>query len=102
MGYPAARPGQVSIYRRGEVASGVTYGPFRPGDDGAQYHSPEVIERDFAQIADNGFNVVRTYTVVPPRWFLDIAHRHGLRVMVGLPDEELRFPFSTMGEASDP
>jgi GT2 family glycosyltransferase len=80
--------GEEKLYIRG-----VTYGPFRPSDDGAHYHSPEVIERDFAQIAANGFNVVRTYTVPPPRWFLDIAHRHGLRVMVGLPDEELRFPF---------
>jgi O-antigen biosynthesis protein len=80
--------GEEKLYIRG-----VTYGPFRPSDDGAQYHSPEDIERDFAQIAANGFNVVRTYTVPPPRWFLDIAHRHGLRVMVGLPDEELRFPF---------
>src|SRR5215204_2216804 len=80
--------GEEKLYIRG-----VTYGPFRPSDDGAQYHSPEVIERDFAQIAANGINVVRTYTVPPPRWFLDIAHRHDLRVMVGLPDEELRFPF---------
>jgi O-antigen biosynthesis protein len=80
--------GEEMLYIRG-----VTYGPFRPSVDGTQYHSPEVIERDFAQIAANGFNVVRTYTVPPPRWFLDIAHRHGLRVMVGLPDEELRFPF---------
>src|SRR5215204_5877396 len=80
--------GEEKLYIRG-----VTYGPFRPSDDGAQYHSPEDIERDFAQIAANGFNVVRTYTVPPPQWFLDIAHRHGLRVMVGLPDEELRFPF---------
>jgi GT2 family glycosyltransferase len=80
--------GEEKLYIRG-----VTYGPFRPSEDGNQYHSPEVIERDFAQIAANGFNVVRTYTVPPPRWFLDIAHRHGLRVMVGLPDEGLRFPF---------
>jgi beta-galactosidase/beta-glucuronidase len=80
--------GEEKLYVRG-----VTYGPFRPSEDGNQYHSPEVIERDFAQIAANGFNVVRTYTVPPPRWFLDIAHRHGLRVMVGLPDEGLRFPF---------
>jgi O-antigen biosynthesis protein len=94
---PGARPhvqgkfifvGDEKLYIRG-----VTYGPFRPSEDGAKYHSPEVIGRDFAQIAANGFNVVRTYTVPPPRWFLDIAHRHGLRVMVGLPDEELRFPF---------
>src|SRR5215211_5958993 len=79
---PGARPyvqgkfifvGDEKLYIRG-----VTYGPFRPSEDGAKYLSPEVIGRDFAQIAANGFNVVRTYTVTPPRWFLDIAHRHGL------------------------
>ena len=34
-----------------------------------------------------GVNAVRTYTV-PPRWLLDLALEHGLRVMVGLPWEE--------------
>src|SRR5512145_206810 len=65
---------------------GVTYGPFRPDQDGNKYHNPEVVERDFAQMAANGLNAVRTYTV-PPRWLLDAAERHGLRVMVGLPVE---------------
>ncbi len=37
---------------------------------------------DFAQIAGMGANAVRTYTV-PPRWLLDTAQEHGLRVMVG-------------------
>jgi GT2 family glycosyltransferase len=39
------------------------------------------------KIAENGFNAIRVYTV-PPRWFLDAAQRHGLRVMVGLPWEQ--------------
>src|SRR5947207_3054638 len=65
---------------------GVTYGPFRPDADGAEYYSPDVVERDFATMAVNGINAVRTYTV-PPRWLLDTAQRHGLRVMVGLPVE---------------
>ncbi|NJL30219.1 MAG: glycosyltransferase [Phycisphaerales bacterium] len=34
-----------------------------------------------------GINTVRTYTI-PPRWLLDLAQKHGLRVMVGLPWEE--------------
>src|ERR687883_756603 len=55
--------------------------------DGTEYHSPDVVERDFAQMAANGVNAVRTYTV-PPRWLLDAAQRHGLRVMVGLPWEQ--------------
>ncbi len=66
---------------------GVTYGTFRPDADGHEYHDPETVAHDFAQIAENGLNAVRTYTV-PPRWLLDIAQRHGLRVMVGLPWEQ--------------
>jgi GT2 family glycosyltransferase len=66
---------------------GVTYGTFRPGADGALFPVAATVERDFADMAANGLNAVRTYTV-PPRWLLDAAQRHGLRVMVGLPWEE--------------
>jgi GT2 family glycosyltransferase len=66
---------------------GVTYGPFRPNERGGTYHTPDVVERDFAQMAEHGINAVRTYTL-PPRWLLDIAQRHGLRIMVGLPWEQ--------------
>lgn len=66
---------------------GVTYGPFRPDPDGSEYHQPVDVDRDFALMAANGINAVRTYTV-PPRWLLDCALRHGLRVMVGLPWEQ--------------
>src|SRR3712207_3531015 len=74
--------GDQKLYVRG-----ITYGPFRPDADGSEYHTPNVVERDFALMAENGFNAVRTYTV-PPRWLLDIAQQHGLRVMVGLPWEQ--------------
>jgi O-antigen biosynthesis protein len=74
--------GSEKLYIRG-----VTYGPFRPDAVGGEYHSPDIVERDFAQMAANGLNAVRTYTV-PPRWLLDAAQRHGLRVMVGLPWEQ--------------
>jgi beta-galactosidase/beta-glucuronidase len=70
--------GEEKLYVRG-----VTYGPFRPNENGSAYHSPEAVERDFAQIAANGLNTLRTYTT-PERWLLDAAQRHGLRVMVGL------------------
>lgn len=66
---------------------GVTYGPFRPEEDGCEYHTPEQVTRDFALMAANGINSVRIYTV-PPRWLLDIAAEHGLKVMVGLPWEQ--------------
>jgi hypothetical protein len=66
---------------------GVTYGPFKPEADGSEYHTPELVQRDFAQMAACGLNTVRVYTV-PPRWLLDIAADNGLRVMVGLPWEQ--------------
>ncbi|HXK33914.1 MAG TPA: glycosyltransferase, partial [Dehalococcoidia bacterium] len=66
---------------------GVTYGTFRLGDDGNEVHDRGQVERDFAAMAENGFNAVRTYTV-PPRWLLDVAWEHGLRVLVGVPWEQ--------------
>jgi len=65
---------------------GVTYGTFRPDQNGNQYPSPEVVEKDFALMAANNINAVRGYTV-PPAWFLDLAQQYNLRVMVGLPEE---------------
>jgi GT2 family glycosyltransferase len=66
---------------------GVTYGTFRPDANGKEYHDPKTVERDFAHMAGNGFNAIRTYTV-PPRWFLDAAQKHRLRVMIGIPWEQ--------------
>ena len=65
---------------------GVTYGTFRRRADGSEVPEPDVVEQDFALMAAHGINAVRTYTV-PPRWLLDAAARHGLRVMIGLPVE---------------
>src|SRR5262245_21163916 len=42
---------------------GATYGPFRPEPDGSEYRTPDVVGRDFAQMAAAGINSVRTYTV---------------------------------------
>ena len=65
---------------------GVTYGTFRPGDDGTGYEMARA-RRDFAAIAANDFNAIRTYTV-PPRWLLDLAREFGLWVMVGVSWEQ--------------
>ena len=73
--------GQEKLYVRG-----VTYGTFRPNEQGEEFPEPEVVERDFAQMVAHGVNAVRTYTP-PPRWLLDAAQRHGLRIMAGLPVE---------------
>jgi GT2 family glycosyltransferase len=66
---------------------GVTYGTFAPRADGYPFPDEATIERDFALMASNGINAVRTYTL-PPRSLLDAAERNGLRVMVGLPWEQ--------------
>ncbi|MEO6036678.1 MAG: glycosyltransferase, partial [Verrucomicrobiota bacterium] len=63
---------------------GVTYGPFAAGSDGAQFGSPEIVASDFTLIRELGANVLRVYTV-PPRWFLDLAHRTELKVLVDIP-----------------
>src|SRR2546421_536077 len=62
---------------------GISYGTFYVDDNGEERRTEEMVRRDFAQIAASGFNVVRIHTG-PPRWFLDLALEHGLRVMVGL------------------
>jgi len=66
---------------------GVTYGTFRPQEDGTQFPEREIVERDFAMMASHGINSVRTY-LPPPVWLLDIAQSKGLRVMVGLAWEQ--------------
>jgi GT2 family glycosyltransferase len=67
---------------------GVSYGAFRPDEAKHEYHNLEQIERDFAQMAAHGINTVRIPHTMPPRALLDIAQRHGLRVMVGLSAEQ--------------
>ncbi len=67
---------------------GVTYGAFRPGAAGVEYSNHQQIQRDFAEIAANGFNTVRIPHTTPPPSLLDIAARYGLRVMVGLSAEQ--------------
>src|ERR1041385_7662898 len=63
---------------------GITYGPFAPNAKGEMFPSPEQTERDFRQIRELGANVLRVY-YVPPRWLLDLAHRHELKVFVDIP-----------------
>src|ERR1041385_5454300 len=65
---------------------GITYGTFRPNSQGEEFPAAEVVDRDFAQMWANGINAIRTSTP-PPRWMLDTALRHGIRIMAGLPVE---------------
>ena len=70
------------------LPKGVTYGAFKPDETDNEYHDDEKIDADFEQMAANGINTVRIPHRMPPRSLLDIAARHGLRVMVGLSAEQ--------------
>src|SRR5262249_21525809 len=72
------------FFRLGEqkfYGKGVAYGPFAPGEDQECFPVPAQAARDFAQIAELGANVVRIYTA-PPRWLLDLAAEHGLKLLI--------------------
>ena len=60
---------------------GVTYGPFKPDETGNTFPAPERVERDFELMSQLHANCLRVYHV-PPRWFLDLAQEHGLKVLV--------------------
>ena len=75
------------FFRLGEqkfYLKGVAYGPFVQRETGECFPTAEETARDFAQIAELGANVIRVYTA-PPRWVLDLAAQHGLRLLVDIP-----------------
>ncbi|MGA2747540.1 MAG: glycosyltransferase [Verrucomicrobiota bacterium] len=63
---------------------GVTYGPFRPGAAGEPFLSRGDTERDMELIGRLGANLMRVYHV-PPRWLLDLAEQHGLKLLIDIP-----------------
>jgi len=63
---------------------GVTYGPFPPDENGDYLPPAEQVEADFRQMRETGVNTIRIYWV-PPVWLLDLALKHGIWVMVGVP-----------------
>jgi O-antigen biosynthesis protein len=91
MSVPATAPLRVRIdgkfFRLGQskfYLKGLTYGPFAPDPDGHYFASPEQTARDFAQIKELGANLLRVYNV-PPRWFLDLAEKNLLKILVDVP-----------------
>ncbi|HEY3908933.1 MAG TPA: glycosyltransferase [Stellaceae bacterium] len=88
---PAAPPAPIQVSGKFFVAGGqkhfvkgVTYGPFPVGSHGAGFPERQVVDADFAQMAEAGINTVRVFTV-PPLWLLDAAQAAGLKVLAGLP-----------------
>jgi len=84
---PEVRGNFIFVGEEKFYVRGVTYGTFRPNETQELFPEREMVEQDFAGMAENGINSVRTYTV-PPRWLLDIAQRNGLKVMIGIPWEQ--------------
>jgi len=88
----SSRP-RVSVdgkfFRLGEkkfFVRGVAYGPFAPQAGSAEpgFASPEQTAKDFAQIRELGANLLRVYHV-PPKWVLDLAAAHELKLLVNIP-----------------
>lgn len=63
---------------------GVTYGPFPPDAKGEFFADEKQTEADFKQISELGANTLRVYHM-PPKWLLDRAQEHGLKLLVDIP-----------------
>src|SRR5262252_2194752 len=87
----AASSSRVSVdgkfFRLGEkkfYVKGIVYGPFEPNAASQPFSSPEQTARDFVQIRELGANLLRVY-YPPPKWFLDLAAEHDLKLLVDIP-----------------
>jgi hypothetical protein len=63
---------------------GVTYGPFRPNSAGEPFPEKADAARDCELVRTLGANVLRVYHV-PPRWLLDMADFHRLKLLIDIP-----------------
>lgn len=64
---------------------GVTYGPFRPGEEnGPPYPSPERVRQDLQLMQELGINLLRVYAT-PPKWFCDLCAEFRIRISVTIP-----------------
>ncbi|MFN2541026.1 MAG: glycosyltransferase [Chthoniobacterales bacterium] len=63
---------------------GITYGPFKPDDEGHYLGRPAQVDVNLAMMREIGLNVIRIYHA-PPRWFLDRCAAADIRVFITLP-----------------
>src|SRR4051812_451478 len=75
--------------RKKFFAKGVSYGPFVLSANQDHFPPPDITRGDFQLIREMGANVIRVY-YPPPRWFLDLAHEHDLRILIDIPWEKNR------------
>src|SRR5690348_2062830 len=96
---PGAASPRISVdgkfFRVGEkkfYVKGVGYGPFPPPAASSRltaagpqpFLTPEQTAIDLAQIRELGANLLRLYHP-PPKWFLDLAAQHDLKLFVDIP-----------------
>ena len=62
---------------------GVTYGTFRPNEDGEPFPSKARVRDDFERMCEVGINTVRLYTP-PPDWLADAAASVGLYLIADI------------------
>jgi GT2 family glycosyltransferase len=75
------------FFRRGAeklYLKGVAYGPFAGHAAGEPFATPDQTAKDFLLIRELGANLIRVYHI-PPRWFLDLAARHDLLLLIDVP-----------------
>ncbi|MEP6662765.1 MAG: glycosyltransferase, partial [Verrucomicrobiota bacterium] len=75
------------FFRIGDIKffpKGVTYGPFAPNEQGEMFPALPRATEDFKLIRQLGCNLIRVY-YVPPRWLLDLAAEHDLKVFIDIP-----------------
>src|SRR5438128_12197656 len=82
MGRPTVRGKFLYVGKEKFWVRGISYGTFFVDENGEERFTAETVERDVAQMAANGFNVVRVHTG-QRRWLLDVAVQNGLRARVG-------------------
>jgi O-antigen biosynthesis protein len=63
---------------------GLAYGPFGQNPDVDAFASKEQTQIDFELIQSMGANTLRVYHV-PPKWFMDMASEHSLKLWVDIP-----------------
>ena len=59
---------------------GVTYGTFRPNEEGEPFPPRQQVRDDFSRMRDAGVNTVRLYTP-PPDWMADAAQELGMYLL---------------------
>jgi glycosyltransferase involved in cell wall biosynthesis len=84
--WPSLEARGFHFYRGGEkwLVKGVTYGPFRPDDNGDPYPAIPQMKADFDRMKEAGINTLRLYTPAPDV-LAALAQERGLYLLIDIP-----------------